>query len=290
MIIDGKAVAAEIQAELREEVQRFRETTGVTPCLAVVLVGEDPASRSYIRSKVRVAGELGIAAEDHLLPESIAEEVLLDLVRELNRNPQVHGILIQTPLPAHIRTPEVLAAVDPDKDVDGLHPRNVGQLVQGGTAMPPCTPAGILELLDRSGVELVGKEAVVVGRSNIVGKPVALLLLHRHATLTICHSRTQDLPGVCRRADVLVAAIGRARMIDARYIKPGAVVIDVGINRVEGKVVGDVDFDAGLPIASAITPVPGGVGPMTIAMLMRNTLTAARLAMARSNPGGRTPE
>jgi len=281
MIIDGKAIAAEIRAQVAEEVREFKAATGITPCLAVVLAGEDPASRSYIRSKVRAAGEVGIASEDHLLPESISEAQLLQLVRELNENPAVHGILVQTPLPAQIRTPLVLAAVDPDKDVDGFHPRNVGQLVQGGTAMPPCTPAGIMVLLDRTGVDLVGKEAVVVGRSNIVGKPVAFLLLHRHATVTICHSRTQDLPGVCRRADVLVAAIGRARMIDARYVKPGAVVIDVGVNRVEGKVVGDVDFDAVSPIASAITPVPGGVGPMTIAMLMRNTLTAARLAAAR---------
>jgi methylenetetrahydrofolate dehydrogenase (NADP+) / methenyltetrahydrofolate cyclohydrolase len=281
MIIDGKAIAAEIQAQIREEVREFKSATGITPCLAVVLVGEDPASRSYIRSKVRVAGEIGIASEDHLLPESISEAQLLQLVRELNENPGVHGILVQTPLPAQIRTPAVLAAVDPDKDVDGFHPRNVGQLVQGGTAMPPCTPAGIMTLLDRAGVDLVGKEAVVVGRSNIVGKPVALMLLHRHATVTICHSRTQDLPGVCRRADVLVAAIGRARMIDTNYVKPGAVVIDVGVNRVDGKVVGDVDFDAVAPIARAITPVPGGVGPMTIAMLMRNTLTAARLAATR---------
>jgi methylenetetrahydrofolate dehydrogenase (NADP+)/methenyltetrahydrofolate cyclohydrolase len=281
MIIDGKAIAAEIQAQIREEVRQFQAETGITPCLAVVLVGEDPASRSYIRSKIRIAGEVGIASEDHLLPESITQAQLLQLVQELNRNSSVHGILVQVPLPAHIRTPEVLAAVDPDKDVDGFHPRNVGQLVQGGTALPPCTPAGIIELLDRTDVDLAGKEAVVVGRSNIVGKPVALMLLHRHATVTICHSRTRDLPGVCRRADVLVAAIGRARMIDADYVKPGAVVIDVGINRVEGKLVGDVAFDAVLPIASAITPVPGGVGPMTPTMLMRNTLTAARLSVAR---------
>jgi methylenetetrahydrofolate dehydrogenase (NADP+)/methenyltetrahydrofolate cyclohydrolase len=281
MVIDGKAIAAEIQAQVREEARQFRAETGITPCLAVVLVGEDPASRSYIRSKMRIAGEVGIASEDHLLPESISEAQLLHLVRELNENPNVHGVLVQVPLPAHIRTPEVLAAVAPDKDVDGFHPRNVGQLVQGGTAMPPCTPAGIIELLDRTGVELTGKEAVVVGRSNIVGKPVALMLLHRHATVTICHSRTRDLPAVCRRADVLVAAIGRARMIDAAYVKPGAVVIDVGINRVEGKLVGDVDFEAVSPIASAITPVPGGVGPMTPTMLMRNTLTAARLAASR---------
>jgi methylenetetrahydrofolate dehydrogenase (NADP+) / methenyltetrahydrofolate cyclohydrolase len=281
MIIDGKAIAAEIQVQVREEARQFQAETGITPCLAMVLVGEDPASRSYVRSKMRIAGEVGIASEDHLLPESISEAQLLQLVRELNENPNVHGILVQVPLPAQIRTPEVLAAVDPNKDVDGFHPRNVGQLVQGGTAMPPCTPAGIIELLDRTGVELTGKEAVVVGRSNIVGKPVALMLLHRHATVTICHSRTRDLPAVCRRADVLVAAIGRARMIDAAYVKPGAVVIDVGINRVEGKLVGDVDFEAVSPIASAITPVPGGVGPMTPTMLMRNTLTAARLAASR---------
>jgi methylenetetrahydrofolate dehydrogenase (NADP+) / methenyltetrahydrofolate cyclohydrolase len=277
-LIDGRAIAAEIQEGLAEEAAALR-AEGVQPALAVVLVGDDPASHTYVRSKLRTAERLGIESRDHLLPESTSQAEVLDLVRQLNADPEVHGILVQMPLPAHLNAREVLVAVDPRKDVDGFHPFNVGVLVTWGTPMPPCTPAGILELLDRSGVELVGKEAVVVGRSLIVGKPVSMLLLARHATVTMCHSRTRDLPGVCRRADVLVVATGRPRMVTADYVKEGAVVIDVGVNRVEGKVVGDVDFEAVREKASLITPVPGGVGPMTITMLMKNTLTAARLAL-----------
>lgn len=275
-IIDGKAIAAAVRQEVAEGARRFRQATGVTPCLAMVLVGDDPASHSYIRSKARVAGELGFAAEDRYLPESTTEAELLQIVGELNANPLVHGILVQLPLPAPIRKEVILEAVDPRKDVDCFHPVNVGRLALGGAVMPPCTPAGILELLDRSGVALEGAEAVVVGRSPIVGRPVGLMLLHRNATVTFCHSRTRDLPGVCRRADVLIVAAGQPRMVGAEFVKPGAVVIDVGVNRLDGKIVGDVDFDAVFPKAAAITPVPGGVGPMTIAMLMRNTLAAAR--------------
>jgi methylenetetrahydrofolate dehydrogenase (NADP+)/methenyltetrahydrofolate cyclohydrolase len=250
-----------------------------------VLAGDNPASRSYINSKIRVAHELGIAAEDRFLPESITEAELLAEIAALNRNPAVHAILVQVPLPAHIDKQRVLEAIVPAKDVDGFNPINVGRLVNGGVPLPPCTPAGIMELLDRTGVDLVGAEAVVVGRSDIVGKPVAVMLLHRHATVTICHSRTRDLPAVCRRADVLVVAIGRARMVDETYVKPGAVVIDVGNSFVDGKLYGDVAFDRVAPIARAITPVPRGVGPMTIAMLMRNTITAARLQGGEGEKG-----
>jgi methylenetetrahydrofolate dehydrogenase (NADP+) / methenyltetrahydrofolate cyclohydrolase len=275
-IIDGAGIAAEIRRQLSEEAARLRES-GVVPCLAVVLVGDNPASRSYINSKIRVAGELGIAAEDRFLPASTSEAELLAVIAALNHNPAVHAILVQVPLPAHIDKQRVLEAVAPEKDVDGFNPINVGRLVSGGIPLPPCTPAGIMELLDRTGVTLEGAEAVVVGRSDIVGKPVAVMLMHRNATVTICHSRTRNLADVCRRADVLVVAMGRARMVDEQYVKPGAVVIDVGNSFLDGKLVGDVAFDRVLPIAAAITPVPRGVGPMTIAMLMRNTITAARL-------------
>jgi methylenetetrahydrofolate dehydrogenase (NADP+)/methenyltetrahydrofolate cyclohydrolase len=274
-IIDGKAIAAEMQEEIAAEAARLREQ-GVRPCLAVALVGDDPASHTYVRSKMRAAERLGIESRDHFLPASTSQEELLALIARLNRDREVHGILVQIPLPRHISERAVLEAVDPAKDVDGFHPYNVGALVEGGTPMPPCTPAGIVELIRRTGTDLTGKEAVVVGRSNIVGKPVAMLLLHQHATVTICHSRTRDLPTVCRRGDVLVVAIGRPRMVTGDYVKEGAVVIDVGNSRVDGKIVGDVDFESAAEKASAITPVPGGVGPMTITMLMRNTLTAAK--------------
>jgi len=276
-IIDGKAVAAEVRAGVAEEARRFRAESGRPPCLAVVLVGDDPASHSYIRGKVRAAEEVGIEARDHLLPAETREEALLSLVASLNADPAVHGILVQLPLPAHIDKAAVLEAIDPHKDVDGFHPYNVGRLVLGAPALAPCTPTGILKLLDHAGVDLTGKEAVVVGRSTMVGRPTASLLLHRNATVTTCHSRTRDLAAVCRRAEILVVAIGRARMIGADHVSPGAVVIDVGTNRVDGRLVGDVDFDAVAPKASAITPVPGGVGPMTVAMLMVNTVRAATL-------------
>jgi methylenetetrahydrofolate dehydrogenase (NADP+)/methenyltetrahydrofolate cyclohydrolase len=251
---------------------------GVTPCIAVVLVGDDPASHTYVRSKLRTADTLGIASRDAVLPAATSEEELLDLIGRLNADPAVHGILVQLPLPSHVDTRRVLLAVDPRKDVDGFHPINVGTLVAtGSTPLPPCTPAGCIALIERAGVDPAGREAVVVGRSNIVGKPVAMMLLARHATVTICHSRTRDLAAVCRRAEILVVAAGRARMIGADHVREGAVVIDVGTNRVDGKLAGDVDFDAVAEKAAAITPVPGGVGPMTIAMLMSNTVRAAEL-------------
>lgn len=279
--IDGKALAAEIQEDLRAEVARLRNQ-GVQPCLAVVLVGEDPPSQIYVRSKRRVAEELGIEARDHLLPEATPEQDLLRLVGDLNRDQAVHGILIQTPLPKGLDTRAVLGAVDPRKDVDGLHPVNLGNLLKGPILMPPCTPSGVMEMLRRTGVELVGREAVVVGRSDLVGKPAALLLLHEHATVTLCHSRTRDLAAVCRRADVLVVAAGRPALVTGEYVRPGAVVIDVGINRVEGRVVvGDVEAESVREVASALSPVPGGVGPMTITMLMKNTVAAARQALER---------
>ena len=273
-ILDGKAIAAEIQEALAGEAAALR-ARGVTPQLSVVLVGDDPASHTYVRSKVRTAARLGIDSRDYVLPTATPQAEVCALVRRLSEDPAVHGILVQSPLPPPLSFREVLAAVDPRKDVDGLHLANMGALMAGSVLMPPCTPAGILELIRRAGVDLKGKEAVVVGRSDLVGKPVAFLLLHQHATVTLCHSRTRDLPGVCRRADVLVVAAGRAKMVTAEYVKPGAVVIDVGINRVEGALVGDVEFESVSAVAGAITPVPGGVGPMTITMLMRNTLTAA---------------
>ena len=274
-IIDGKAIAAVIQDEVRAEAASLRKS-GLAPCLAVVLVGEDPASQIYVRNKLRVAAEVGIESRDHVLPESTSQGDLLALIDRLNGDPQVHGILVQLPLPPQIDASAAILAVDPAKDVDGLHPLNVGALVSGNPGFAPCTPCGVLELLHRSETDLDGAEAVVVGRSNLVGKPTALLLLREHATVTLCHSHTRDLPGVCRRADVLIVAAGRAKMVTADYVKPGATVIDVGTSRVDGKLSGDVDFEAVKEVARALTPVPGGVGPMTIIMLMRNTIQAAR--------------
>jgi methylenetetrahydrofolate dehydrogenase (NADP+)/methenyltetrahydrofolate cyclohydrolase len=276
-VIDGTAIAATIRDELAEEAQRLRDA-GVQPGLAVVLVGDDPASHSYVRSKLRTAEKLGIHSEDHVLPQSASQEEVLEVVARLNADPAVHGILVQAPLPSQINMQAVVEAVDPRKDVDGFHPFNVGALTYGYAPMPPCTPAGVIQLLKRSGVELVGKEAVVLGRSMLVGKPVSMLLLAENATVTLCHSRTRNLPEVCRRAEILVVAIGKPRMVTAEYVREGAAVIDVGINRVEGKLCGDVDFDSASTRAGLITSVPGGVGPMTITMLMKNTLTAARLA------------
>ena len=276
-LIDGKAVAAQIQEELAVEAADLR-ARGVHPGLAVVLVGDDPASQTYVRNKLRTAERLGIHSRDHLLPASTPQAEIMELVARLNADPSVHGILVQSPLPAPLDERAVMNAIDPRKDVDGLHPYNSGALLVSGTPMPPCTPSGVMELLRRAGVELSGKEAVVVGRSDLVGKPVAVMLLHQNTPVTLCHSRTRDLPAVCRRADVLVVAVGRPRMVTEEYVKEGAVVIDVGINRVDGKLVGDVDFEPVSARAAAITPVPGGVGPMTITMLMKNTLTAARLS------------
>ncbi|MBI4571727.1 MAG: bifunctional methylenetetrahydrofolate dehydrogenase/methenyltetrahydrofolate cyclohydrolase FolD [candidate division NC10 bacterium] len=273
-IIDGKKIAAGIREEVREQILRLHEETGRVPGLAAVLVGEDPASATYVRTKTRACQEVGIASRGITPPGDIAQSELLQIIHELNLDPAIHGILVQLPLPKHLHERVVLEAVDTRKDVDGFTFANVGRLVEGQPLFVPCTPAGILELLDREGVAIKGKHAVVVGRSEIVGKPVAFLLLHRHATVTICHSRTSDLTAETRRADILVAAVGRPRLITGDMIKPGAVVVDVGINRVDGKLVGDVDFESAVQVASAITPVPGGVGPMTVAMLLRNTLRA----------------
>jgi methylenetetrahydrofolate dehydrogenase (NADP+)/methenyltetrahydrofolate cyclohydrolase len=282
-IIDGKAIAAEFQESLAAEAAALK-AQGIQPALAVVLVGDDPGSQYYVRSKVKAAERLGIVAQDFILPTETTQEELNGLVDRLNADPAVHGILVQMPLPEHLDPTPIINGIAPHKDVDGFHPFNVGELVIRGTAMPPCTPAGVLELLKRTAGDLKGMEAVVVGRSMLVGKPVAMLLLAEHATVTLCHSRTRDLPAVCRRADLLIVAIGRPRMITGDYVKPGAVVIDVGINRVEGKIVGDVDFDSAAEKAGAISPVPGGVGPMTITMLMKNTLTAARRTQGVSGP------
>ena len=278
-IIDGRAIAARIQEGVAARAAGLT-ARGVTPGIAVVLAGDDPASHTYVGMKIATAKRLGIHSEHYLLPESVSHGELMGVVRKLNADPAIHGILVQLPLPPQIDERAVLEGIDPQKDVDGFHPLNVGALVTGGKPLLPCTPAGIIEMLRATGVTMVGAEAVVVGRSNIVGKPVALLLLEEHATVTICHSRTRDLAAVCRRADILVAAVGKPRLITAEHVKPGAVVIDVGTNRVDGKLVGDVDFAAVSAVASAISPVPGGVGPMTIAMLLSNTVTAAERIVA----------
>ena len=280
MIIDGKAVAKQVRDEVGKETERLRNDHGVVPGLGVVLVGEDPASRLYVRNKEKACAEVGIRSVEHLLPASVTQHELLDLIGRLNQDPAIHGILVQLPLPDPIPTERVLEAVSPDKDVDGFHPVNQGLLLSGGTGFKPCTPLGIMRLLDSVDCELKGKNAVVVGRSNIVGKPVALMLLARHATVTLCHSRTLDLAGEVGRADVVVAAVGKAHAIRGEWIKPGAVVVDVGINRLPtGKLAGDVEFDTARERASWISPVPGGVGPMTICMLLSNTLTSAQRSL-----------
>jgi len=276
-LIDGKAIAQTVRNEVRQSVSAFRERHGRAPGLSVVLAGEDPASVIYTRNKEKAANEVGMVGALHKLPATITESDLLALVDRLNADPAIDGILVQLPLPPSVRSEAVLEAIDPRKDVDGFHPVNVGALWSSNPKLVPCTPRGCLRLLREVGAELKGSRAVVVGRSNIVGKPVAALLLAEHATVTLAHSRTRDLAAVCREADVLVAAVGRARMIGKDFVKPGAVVIDVGMNRLpDGKLAGDVDFAAVEPIAGAITPVPGGVGPMTIAMLLENTVIAAR--------------
>lgn len=277
-IIDGKAVSQSIREELRTEVAALKGR-GITPGLAVVIVGDDPASRVYVNNKKKACAEVGIYSEEHALPAGTRQEELLELVRRLNQDPAIHGILVQLPLPDHLDEKAVLNTIDPDKDVDGFHPVNVGRMVVGEPCFLPCTPHGVLELIRRTGIDLTGKRAVVIGRSNIVGKPVAILLLQQNATVTICHSKTRDLPAVCREADVLVAAVGRAEMVKGDWIKPGAVVIDVGVNRGgDHKLYGDVEFASASQVAGYITPVPGGVGPMTIAMLMKNTVQAAKRA------------
>jgi methylenetetrahydrofolate dehydrogenase (NADP+)/methenyltetrahydrofolate cyclohydrolase len=273
-VIDGKRIAGGIRDEVRRRVQLLKETTGRVPGLAVVLVGEDAASAAYVRSKAKACREVGICSRQLTPPADIRDAELVRLLQDLNRDPEIHGILVQLPLPAPLAERTILEAVDPAKDVDGFTYANIGRLVENAPRFVPCTPAGIIELLDRERVAIAGKHAVVVGRSEIVGKPVSLLLLHRHATVTICHSRTPELAAETRRADILVAAAGRPRLITGEMGKPGAVVIDVGITRVDGQLVGDVDFESAASVASAITPVPGGVGPMTVAMLLRNTVDA----------------
>lgn len=283
-IIDGKAVAADIRQQVATDVAAFQAQTGITPHLAAVLVGEDPASAVYVRNKQNACAKAGLKSTLHKLPADTSQEQLLQLVRDLNGNRDVHGILVQLPLPKHIHEQAVLDAVTPLKDVDCFHAENVGLMVQGRPRFLPCTPHGVQQLLLASATQVDGAHAVVLGRSEIVGKPMSMMLVQRgaaaNATVTICHSRTRDLHALVRQADIVIAAIGQPKFVTADMIKPGAVVIDVGINRVGEELVGDVDFDGVKEVASAITPVPGGVGPMTIAMLLRNTLTAAKLQSA----------
>lgn len=275
-ILQGKEVAQSIRFELASEVADLKEQ-GIVPGLTVVLVGDDPASHSYVRGKSKGCEEVGIRSELILKDASTTEEELLSIIQGLNENPNVNGILVQLPLPAHISEAAVIEAIHPEKDVDGFHPISVGNMVLGNETMLPCTPHGVIELIKRTGTTIAGKHAVVIGRSNIVGKPVSLLLQQENATVTMCHSRTQNLEEYTRKADILVVATGRAHMIGKEHVKPGAVVIDVGVNRIEtGKLVGDVKFDEVQEVASFLTPVPGGVGPMTITMLLKNTVMAAR--------------
>ena len=286
VIMDGKAISKEIQAEIATEVASFIEQSGVTPCLAAVLVGDDPASEVYVRNKHRACERVGIASQMHKLPASTSQDELLQLISQLNDQDEVHGILIQLPLPDSIDTLQVLDAIEPGKDVDAFHPENVGLISQGRPRFLPCTPHGVQQILDRCGIEMSGKHAVIVGRSDIVGKPMSMLLTAKNstrgpqaanATVTLCHSRTQNLNEVCRSADVIVAAIGVPKFITADMVKPGAVVVDVGINRTDDGLCGDVDFDTVQEVAGHLTPVPGGVGPLTVTMLMYNTLDAAKL-------------
>lgn len=276
-IIDGKAISAEVRAEIKKEVSLLAEN-GIKVCLAVVIVGDDPASQVYVRNKKKACDETGIASEIIAMPSETTEKELISVLDGLNSRSEINGILVQLPLPKHINERNIIAHIDPKKDVDAFCDENVGRIMTGNFSFLPCTPAGIIELLHRSGVSVCGKDCVVIGRSNIVGKPMAMLLLHENGTVTICHSRTKNLPEITRRADILVSAVGKAGFVTADMVKPGAVVIDVGMNRTpEGKLTGDVDFASVEPIASLITPVPGGVGPMTVTMLLKNTVTAAKL-------------
>lgn len=278
IIIDGKAVAARVRAAAALRARALRDA-GIEPGLAVVLVGDDPASAAYVTMKERDCDEVGIRSFDTRLPSDTTQETLEGIIDAFNEDPEVHGILLQLPIPRHLDTESAIARISPEKDVDGFHPVSIGRMVRGLPAAHACTPEGVMELLRAYDIDPAGKRAVVVGRSVLVGKPMALLLIEANATVTVCHSRTVDLPGVCREADILVAAIGRPGMIDETYVKPGAIVIDVGINRVGDRLVGDVAFDRVEPLASAITPVPGGVGPMTRAILMANTVAAAEAAV-----------
>lgn len=290
-IMDGKAISQEIQAELADEVSQFTQQTGITPCLAAVLVGADAASEVYVRNKQRACERVGLHSQLHKLPADTSQQTLLDLITQLNNAPQVHGILVQLPLPAGLGSTQILDSINPKKDVDAFHPENVGLISQGRPRFLPCTPHGVQQILDRCGIQLSGKHVVIVGRSEIVGKPMAMLLVNRdstrgsqaaNATVTICHSRTTDLAAITQTADVLIAAIGKAKFITADMVKPGAAVVDVGINRTEEGLVGDVDFDDVATVAQHITPVPGGVGPLTVTMLMHNTLTAARIQISNA--------
>ena len=275
-IIDGKAVSAQVKERIRVETEQLK-AKGVEVGLAVVIVGDDPASKVYVRNKKKACETVGFNSYEYALPADTTEQELLDLINKLNKDEKVNGILVQLPLPSHLDDKVIINNIVPEKDVDAFHPVNVGKIMIGDYSFLPCTPAGVMELIASTGTEIAGKECVVIGRSNIVGKPQAMLLLHKSGTVTICHSKTKNLKEVCQRADILVAAVGRAKMITSDYIKEGAVVIDVGMNRDEnGKLCGDVDFEACKNKAGYITPVPGGVGPMTIAMLMQNTLTAAK--------------
>jgi methylenetetrahydrofolate dehydrogenase (NADP+)/methenyltetrahydrofolate cyclohydrolase len=279
-IIDGKLISKQVRAEIGDEVANLQERTGIKPGLSVILVGEDPASQVYVRNKHKACKETGILSFEHILPADTSEEELLALIDKNNADPAVNGILVQLPLPGHIDKDRVLEAINPAKDVDGFHPYNIGKLVTGTPLFEPCTPLGIMTLIDSTGIDIEGKDAVIVGRSNIVGKPMALMLLKKNATVTICHSRTTDLAGKVRSADIVVAAVGVLEMVKGDWIKEGAVVIDVGMNRnAEGKLAGDVDFEGAEKRAGHITPVPGGVGPMTIAMLLKNTLISAKVSV-----------
>lgn len=276
-IIDGKILAREIREGIAEDVRIFEKDTGIKPGLAAVLVGDDPASAVYVRNKKIACEKAGLYPQEHLLPGSTSQKTLLELIDQLNADSRVHGILVQLPLPPDMDSQAILQAVTPEKDVDGFHPVNVGRLVTGDPVFIPCTPKGVIEMINSTGQDITGKRAVVIGRSNIVGKPVAMLLLQRHATVTICHSRTKDLPAVVREADIVIAAIGKPLFVTPDMVKEGAIVIDVGINRLaDGKLVGDVDFPRVKERAGWITPVPGGVGPMTIAMLLQNTVESAK--------------
>lgn len=281
-IIDGKSLAQTIREDIARDVVELEKIAGIRPGLAVILVGDDPASAVYVRSKKKASDAAGLYVDDFTLPSNTSQNDLLALLETLNHDPKIHGILVQLPLPGHIDSDVILNAVSPSKDADGFHPYNVGRLVQGNPVFVPCTPKGIIKMIEQTGQSIEGKRAVVLGRSNIVGKPVAMLLLHHHATVTMCHSRTRDLAGVCREADIVVAAIGKAELVKADMVKEGVVIIDVGMNRLEnGRLVGDVDFEGVRQKAGWISPVPGGVGPMTIAMLLQNTVEGAKRAVGQ---------
>ena len=281
-LIDGKSLAAATRAALKDKVADLA-ARGARPGLAAILVGEDAASRVYVRNKAKSCEETGLHSEVHALPRETSEKELLELVARLNKDPRIHGILVQLPLPKQISSDRVLAAIAPVKDVDGFHAESLGALVQGSPGFVPCTPAGVMEMLAHAKVPLAGARAVIIGRSTIVGKPLALLLLQKDATVTVCHSKTRDLPALAREADILIAAVGRAKLVTKEMVKPGACVIDVGINRLaDGTLAGDVDFDAVKDIAGSITPVPGGVGPMTIAMLIVNTVRSAERSVGKA--------